>query len=432
MAVVPFFNMNKIRATMKENEHFIDEAENCYRKGDLAGAVHKHFAYYKPLGGFPFANPEMKSSSGFWSLCSSAVARYGNDAAYAMIFNPDWNDTDPGDPDVSAWSRFLADIRKENETVHIEKHYLESEFSDMAWQSEPTAWTTNAAGLWMDDQAGNELMKTVDLFEAENAVGENCGKPLFIKTGPIREMLTINSASEIERTKCYGFFWSEAYGSCRLMTDPAEAVRQGWFKMEMPRPGGKFTVACANELIIATIKDYLEGGVAKQNENRGSVQVVDEATAEDIYRRYSIPRLKLAFKETMESVRGMGVTYPDAGDLPFMGASGTPPPDDPIFHGGVIISGRDSVCREYNERERVYKNVPDNREFREKLKIRLHDKWGVSDKEFEEIEDEQWDVIKIVENFIYYCRGRVYDNTLACECYLGFYKSNMKDGKRIS
>lgn len=70
------------------------------------------------------------------------------------------------------------------------------------------------------------------------------------------------------------------------------------------------------------------------------------------------------------------------------------------------------------------KNVPDDKEFREKLKAYLAEGWGVTDEQFAQLEDTEWKTIKRVENFISYERGLMDDNIRACACYLGFYDKN--------
>ena len=115
---------------------------------------------------------------------------------------------------------------------------------------------------------------------------------------------------------------------------------------------------------------------------------------------------------------------PNTSEMKFVGASGTPPPTDPIFSGKVIIDAGNKVPSEYTGQKMPRTNVPDNKEFREKLKAYLSEMWGVSDERFAEIEDSEWKTIKQVENFIYYIHGLVEDNVKACACYLGFRKRN--------
>lgn len=115
---------------------------------------------------------------------------------------------------------------------------------------------------------------------------------------------------------------------------------------------------------------------------------------------------------------------PNTDEMKFIGAAGTPPPDDPIFTGKVVIDAGNKVPSTFTGAAMPTKNAPDNKEFREKLKAYLSDKWGVDDARFAEIEDVEWDVIKQVENNIYFFRGLIDDNVKACACYLGFYKSN--------
>jgi len=115
---------------------------------------------------------------------------------------------------------------------------------------------------------------------------------------------------------------------------------------------------------------------------------------------------------------------PNEQEMEFLGASGTPPPDDPIFTGRVIVNAGNKVPSEYDGMLWPRKNVPDNKEFREKLKACLAERWGVTDEQFAQLEDTEWKTIKRIENFIYYERGLVDDNVKACACYLGFYDKN--------
>lgn len=110
--------------------------------------------------------------------------------------------------------------------------------------------------------------------------------------------------------------------------------------------------------------------------------------------------------------------------MKFIGSAGTPPPNDPIFSGKVIIDAGNKEPSEYAGHSWPTTNAPDNKEFREKLKAYLSEKWGVSDERFAELEENQWETIKQVENNIYFFHGLVDDNVQACACYLGFRKRN--------
>lgn len=108
----------------------------------------------------------------------------------------------------------------------------------------------------------------------------------------------------------------------------------------------------------------------------------------------------------------------------FVGSRGTPPPNDPIFSGRVVIDAGNKVPSSFVGKPLPTKNAPDNKEFREKLKAYLAEKWGVDDAKFDEIQDKEWKIIKQVENNIYHFGGLVDDNVQACACHLGFYKCN--------
>lgn len=106
----------------------------------------------------------------------------------------------------------------------------------------------------------------------------------------------------------------------------------------------------------------------------------------------------------------------------YVGASGTPPPTDPIFSGKVIIDAGNKVPSDYSGQKMPTTNAPDNKEFRDALKAYLSEKWGVTEEKFAEIEENEWETIKQVENNIHFFHGLVDDNVKACACYLGFRK----------
>lgn len=115
---------------------------------------------------------------------------------------------------------------------------------------------------------------------------------------------------------------------------------------------------------------------------------------------------------------------PNTDVMEYVGASGVPSPNDPIFAGRVVIDAGNKVPSEYTGGARPTKNAPDNKEFREKLKTLLSEKWGVTEVQYAEIEDSRWKTLKRVENNIYYNRGLMDDNVAACACYLGFQEKN--------
>lgn len=115
---------------------------------------------------------------------------------------------------------------------------------------------------------------------------------------------------------------------------------------------------------------------------------------------------------------------PDTSKIGFIGAAGTPSPTSPVFSGRAVIDAGSTEPSAYSGRPMPTTNAPDNREFREKLKAYLADKWGVDDAKFAELEDEKWKRIKAIENNIYFFGGVVEDNVIACACHLGFRIAN--------
>ena len=115
---------------------------------------------------------------------------------------------------------------------------------------------------------------------------------------------------------------------------------------------------------------------------------------------------------------------PDAVKESFVGCMGTPSPDDPIFTGKAVIDAVNTEPSDYVGKTMPMTNVSDNKEFREALKKYLVEHHGFNDDTFSAIEDEQWKIIKSVENNIYYEHARIEDNVMACANYLGYNEDN--------
>ncbi len=313
MAAVPFFDMDMIRETMKKNEHLLLKANECLRKRDLAGALEYRLAFNKPLGAYPY----FCGTGMFWSICGEVVSRYGNDAAYAMLWNPDWCDKErfDGSPNEALCVFYQAInlvYRKEgfanpyegglNGSL-IEYHRFFQDYSRTGWSHTPTEWTADETGLWHGHQTGNELMKPIRLFSADELYWK-ARFHVFIQTGGVREILTVNSRAEEERMNCHWHFWSRNYGFVRSSTPLADVVKDGYFKAEIPLRGGRFTSWCSDERVIATLKAYLEGLLSegdglRMDKLNTDIRILDAATANKIYERFSIPRYTLVHESTI-------------------------------------------------------------------------------------------------------------------------------------
>ena len=315
MGVVPFFNMSKIRATMKANQYLLDKADACYLRHDLQGALEHLFQYYEPLGAYPYF---AGLSSTFWSHCSESVAKYGNDATYAMIWNSDWNDTEPEDgPDVSALLDFYMTINREYELLGfrnpeggfahqyvIERHKRLVEYSDAGWLVEPKAWTADRAGLWHGSQTGEELLNPIEIYATEEGCcGNEDPETRFVKIEQVSSRMEICSPSESERMGCIWHFWSKEYGCCKSSTPLEMVAEQGSFEVRFHAPGGSFKALCANERIVATIKDYLEGGVTKEKEDRCGIPLLPEGDAVRIYERFALKHIALKPVTTIRQMK---------------------------------------------------------------------------------------------------------------------------------
>lgn len=311
--VVPCFDMNRIRALEKESQHLLDKADECFRNHDLVGALKYRMSLDQYLLSYQYHWGRGGSGAGsFWSICGAVVARYGNDAAYAMIWNADWCDEEmSGGWPSSALSGFYGAI---NHQYHeegfknsygggfhyylIEDHKSFQDYSRSSCHCCPTAWTADGAGLWRGHQTGNELMRQIKLFESDELTGWPTVH-VFIKTGDVRGILTVNSSAETERMGCLWHFYSEDYGGLQSSTSLADVVKNGYFTAEMPLRGGRFKALCSNERIVATLKDYLEGGQTKQKEDRGRLRILNDADTAKIYDQFSIPRYTLVHKSTI-------------------------------------------------------------------------------------------------------------------------------------
>lgn len=309
MAVVPFFNMKEIRATMEKNQHLLDKADECFKKHNLEGALNYRFEFYKPLGAYPFVSG---MSGGFWSICGAAVSRYGNDAAYAMIWNADWcGKEDDGQSRGPGLSDVYGEINREYEKEGfvniygggmrqylIEDHRNIHDYHRSEWIDQPTGWTADGAGLWHGSQTGNELMRPIELYESDELGGHKIH--VFAKMDAVRAILTIHSEEDAARWNMLWNFWSEDYGPISSPTPLDEVAKNGYFVAEIRLRGGTFMALCSNERIVATLKDYLEGGVTKVREDRGRITILDAKAAEGVYARHGIPRYTLKHVSTIQ------------------------------------------------------------------------------------------------------------------------------------
>lgn len=115
----------------------------------------------------------------------------------------------------------------------------------------------------------------------------------------------------------------------------------------------------------------------------------------------------------------------------YVGATGVPPPDDPMFNGRVIISaGNHVVSNSHFEGNQPTQNAPDNKEFRDKLKQLLVSEGYIREDEFDGIVERNSRKIKRVENFIYYDHGEMDVNVRYCAVFLGYYKRKEASGNK--
>lgn len=85
------------------------------------------------------------------------------------------------------------------------------------------------------------------------------------------------------------FEFKTEFGKCTSGGHPLWIVKNGFFKVSIPLGANKKTLYCADKRIIATLmKSYLEAEAGK-HERFGVFDIVDEATADDIYAKNKIP-----------------------------------------------------------------------------------------------------------------------------------------------
>lgn len=85
------------------------------------------------------------------------------------------------------------------------------------------------------------------------------------------------------------FEFETEFGKCTSGGHPIWIVKNGFFKVDIPLGADTKTMYCADKRIIATLmKSYLEAEAGK-HDRIGVFDIVDEATAEDIYAKNKIP-----------------------------------------------------------------------------------------------------------------------------------------------
>ena len=106
----------------------------------------------------------------------------------------------------------------------------------------------------------------------------------------------------------------------------------------------------------------------------------------------------------------------------YVGSSGVPPPDDPMFNGRIIISaGNHIVSNSRFEGNKPTQNAADNKEFRDSLKNLLVREGFIREDEFDGIVEHRWKTIKRYENYIYYYHGELDVNVRQCAVCLGYF-----------
>lgn len=114
----------------------------------------------------------------------------------------------------------------------------------------------------------------------------------------------------------------------------------------------------------------------------------------------------------------------------YVGSSGVPPPNDPMFSGKVIISaGNHVVTNSRFEGNKPTQNAADNKEFRDALKSILVSGGYIDESEFGGIVERRWKTIKRYENYIYYYHGEVDVNARQCAVCLGYYPKKSATGR---
>lgn len=109
--------------------------------------------------------------------------------------------------------------------------------------------------------------------------------------------------------------------------------------------------------------------------------------------------------------------------IPYVGSSGVPPPNDPMFSGHVTVSAGNHVVKGLKfDGDKPTWNAPDSNEFRDALKNVLVSGGFISEDEFASVVEHRWKTIKRYENYIYYFHGEVDVNARQCAVCLGFFK----------
>jgi len=114
----------------------------------------------------------------------------------------------------------------------------------------------------------------------------------------------------------------------------------------------------------------------------------------------------------------------------YVGSSGVPPPNDPMFSGRVTISAGNHVVNGSKfEGNKPTQNAPDNKEFRDALKNILVSGGFIAEEEFDGMVERRWKEIKLYENYIYYHHGEVEVNAKQCAVCLGYFHKKAATGR---
>jgi len=114
----------------------------------------------------------------------------------------------------------------------------------------------------------------------------------------------------------------------------------------------------------------------------------------------------------------------------YVGSSGVPPPDDPMFSGRIVVSAANHVSSGSRlGGRRPTENAADNKEFRDSLKSILVKEGYIAEDEFDGVVERQWKAIKRYENYIYYYRGEVDVNARQCAVCLGYFRKKVATGR---
>ena len=140
-------------------------------------------------------------------------------------------------------------------------------------------------------------MKKIRRYSAigEERTGIPLGECWFAKFNEIGDKLRIYGYECLFRPCTFEF--ETEYGKCMSTCNPAGVVSRGYFSVVIPLGkdygDGINVLYCSNKRIIATLmKSYLDAEAGK-HERAGVFDIVDEATADDIYAKNKIPEYPL-------------------------------------------------------------------------------------------------------------------------------------------